>query len=127
MSDYQGSAVPLMAAVTIDCRDVELLLEFWSKLLQVENRGRQGPFGFLGSAPGRSVVIWLQEVPEPKAGKNRVHLDFSVPDLETAEQRVVELGGSLGGRHRWEGYEWRTCRDPEGNEFDVMKDDRPGA
>ncbi len=125
MAEYQAPHVPLMIAVTIDCKDVDRLLEFWSSLLGVENRGRHEQFGFLGPAPGRNVVMWLQEVPEEKTVKNRVHVDFAVPDLAAAERRVVELGGSLGGRHEWQGYEWRTCMDPEGNEFDVMVD--PGA
>ena len=110
-----------MIAATIDCRDVPLLLEFYSELLGLENLGQQEHFGFLGYAPDRKVAIWLQEVPEAKTVKNRVHLDFAVPDLPAAESRVVELGGSLGARQEWQGYEWRTCMDPEGNEFDIMQ------
>jgi predicted enzyme related to lactoylglutathione lyase len=110
-----------MIAVTIDCHDVSRLLEFWSELLGIENQGRQEHFGFLGHAPGGNVAIWLQEVPETKTVKNRVHLDLAVPDLEAAEERIVALGGSLGARQQWQGYEWRTCLDPEGNEFDVMR------
>lgn len=122
MTDFQADHVPLMTAVTMDCRDVDRLLEFWSELLGVENRGKHGPFGFLAPAPGRKISIWLQEVPEDKVVKNRVHMDFVVPDLEATESRIVALGGSLGGRQEWEGYRWRTCMDPEGNEFDVMAD-----
>ena len=121
MPTSQGHDVPLMIAVTIDCHDVPHLLEFWSSLLGVEDSWYDEPFGFLSPPSTRKVSIWFQEVPEVKTVKNRVHLDFVVPDLEAAERRIEELGGSLGERHRWKDFEWRTCMDPEGNEFDVMR------
>jgi predicted enzyme related to lactoylglutathione lyase len=123
MAAFEGPDVPLMIAVTIDCHDVDRLLAFYAELLGIDNGGRHDHFGFLGHAPDRKVAIWLQEVPEAKQVKNRVHLDFAVPDLEAAERRVVALGGSLGERHEWRGYRWRTCVDPQGNEFDVMAAD----
>lgn len=122
MPEYQRDDVPVMTAVTMDCHDVDRLLEFWSALLGIDNHGKHGQFGFLAPAPGRRIAIWLQEVPEEKAVKNRVHIDFAVPDLQAAEARIVDLGGSLGATHEWQGYTWRTCMDPEGNEFDVMHD-----
>jgi len=112
--------VPLMIAVTIDCNDLEAQTRFWSEMLQVEATTME-PFSFLAPADGRRVSIWLQRVPETKATKNRVHLDFVVADLEAAERRVVALGGSLGDRQTWDAFLWRVCRDPEGNEFDIMQ------
>ena len=112
--------VPLMIAVTIDCNDLEAQTRFWSEMLQVDAETHE-PFSFLTPADGRKVSVWLQRVPEAKATKNRVHLDFVVADLEAAEQRVVELGGSLGERQTWQTFLWRVCQDPEGNEFDMMQ------
>lgn len=112
--------VPLMIAATIDCNDLEATTRFWSEMFQLEATTEE-PFSFLAPADGRKVSIWLQRVPETKATKNRVHLDFVVADLEAAERRVVELGGSLGERQTWQAFEWRTCHDPEGNEFDIMQ------
>lgn len=117
---FQGPDIPVVVAATIDCNDLESQARFWSRLLSVEITEIGPEFAFLAYAPDRNTTVWLQRVPEPKAGKNRVHLDFAVPDLPAAEQRIVELGGSLGARNQWEGYVWRTCHDPEGNEFDVM-------
>lgn len=112
--------VPLMIAVTIDCNDLEAQTTFWAEMLQVEATTME-PFSFLAPTEGRKVSIWLQRVPEGKATKNRVHLDFVAADLEAAERRVLNLGGSLGERQSWETYTWRICRDPEGNEFDIMQ------
>ena len=59
-------------------------------------------------------------MPEAKAGKNRMHLDLSVDDLEAATARILDLGGSWDGSERTlEGFTWRTVADPEGNEFDI--------
>jgi hypothetical protein len=68
--------------------------------------------------PGRPRILF-QEVPEAKAGKNRLHLDVRVgPDVREAEAaRLVERGA----RELWRGAQgplaWITLADPEGNEF----------
>ena len=63
----------------------------------------------------------FQAVPEPKTGKNRVHLDLHVGADRRSE--VVERLVGLGGTVLWEGQEgpstWVTMADPEGNEFCV--------
>jgi len=114
-------ATPLMIAATIDVSDIEAAAKFYSELLGLEVMGIIDPFAFLSAAEDRKVAIWLQRVPEEKAGKNRCHLDFVVSDLEALETRVVDLGGSLGERQTWQDFMWRTCLDPDGNEFDVMQ------
>jgi len=120
MPEFQADDIPLMVAVTIDCTDLDLMAEFWAAMLGVEIAAKQDGFGFLAHAPDRNVSVWLQQVDEPRDGKNRVHLDLAVPDLEAAERRIESLGGTLLGRHGWQGFEWRMCADPEGNVFDVM-------
>ena len=67
------------------------------------------------------MTLWLQQVPEEKVGKNRVHLDFVVPDLDAATERVRSLGGDVGNLEGWQGHVWRTCGDPEGNVLDIMQ------
>ena len=121
MPAFQTPTTPLLVAVTIDCADPEGLAAWWAQLLGVQVTHADAQFAFLGYAPDRKATIWFQKVPEEKAGKNRVHLDFAVQDLEGTEAKIVEMGGSLGDRHRWHDAEWRVCRDPEGNEFDVMR------
>nr|WP_240917989.1 VOC family protein [Phycicoccus sp. HDW14] len=75
--------------------------------------------------------ILFQRVPEPKTGKNRVHVDLlagggpSVP-LELQRERVAAevarleaLGATRVDEHADLGVHWVTMRDPEGNEFCV--------
>jgi predicted enzyme related to lactoylglutathione lyase len=108
--------------VTTDCRDPERLAEFWSKILSVDVQGTLGsPVHYVvlhpttNGAPG----LAFQRVPEPKAAKNRQHLDLIVENLEADTARIVELGGRrapAGDVHEY-GMHWRTMLDPEGNEF----------
>ncbi len=72
----------------------------------------------------RMPGLLFGEAGEPKAGKNRLHLDFR-PDDQGAE--VARLLG-LGARHVDVGQgeqSWVVLEDPEGNEFCVLSSRRP--
>lgn len=69
--------------------------------------------------PDRQRILF-QAVPEPKAEKNRVHLDFRLkPGSDRAAVRA-ELE-ERGATFLWEAsqgpWTWCTMADPEGNEF----------
>ncbi len=59
---------------------------------------------------------------EAKSGKNRLHLDLVVEDLDTVTAEVESWGGRWlepGRTRELEGFQWRIMTDPEGNEFDL--------
>ncbi|MCP4304168.1 MAG: VOC family protein [bacterium] len=120
MKPDRSPDIPLLIAATIDCADLERMTSFWGQLLDVEFQ-IVDHFGFLAHAEDRKVTLWIQQVSEEKAGKNRVHLDFVVGDLAAALDRVRSLGGAVADRHEWQGHVWNTCTDPEGNVFDIMQ------
>jgi predicted enzyme related to lactoylglutathione lyase len=120
MTDERPADVPVLIASTIDCNDLEGMTAFWGNLLGVDT-AIHDHFGFLSHSPDRKVTLWLQKVDEPRVGKNRVHLDFVVGDLDAACARVDRLGGESGQTQEWGGFVWRTCSDPEGNVFDIMQ------
>lgn len=113
-------AIGKLSEVVIDCHDCDLLAEFWSAVL--------------GGTPVRESVEWVavvmadgsttvsfQQVPEDKAGKNRVHLDVLVRDLEQAAARCVELGANrISGTRGDPLGDFIVLADPEGNEFCVV-------
>ena len=72
-----------------------------------------------GAGLGRRILF--QSVPEPKAVKNRVHLDLVVgPEAHAAEvERLVGLGATVVSVHDGDDGKWTLLTDPEGNEFDV--------
>ncbi len=73
--------------------------------------------------------VFFQKVPEPKAAKNRVHLDLRaaaglsdddrMPALEAECARLVALGASRVERFEADAMSagFIAMRDPEGNEF----------
>ena len=58
-------------------------------------------------------------VPEPRQGKNRVHLDLVSTDRQAVVERALSLGATKVGEFDEYGTQWTTLADPEGNVFDV--------
>ncbi|SER95655.1 VOC family protein [Actinokineospora terrae] len=112
-----------IAGVTIDCADPRTLAAFWTRALGFEvAQDFGGEFMFLGPAgarQGEAVFVGLQRVPEERAGKNRVHLDFTTADRAAEVARLVDLGAVEVGAHDVPGLSWTVLQDPEGNEFCV--------
>jgi predicted enzyme related to lactoylglutathione lyase len=109
--------------LVIDSTDPSALAPFWCDLLgvTVDSTLGEGTFVVL-SATDTGLTVGFQKVPEGKAGKNRLHLDLAVADLDEATQQVEQLGGRWlepGTTRDLEGFSWRCMADPEGNEFDI--------
>jgi hypothetical protein len=138
--------------LTFDASDPGRLARFWARALGYQPVPPAGPEttwnahyrARLGSAEaftdrifdpaGLGPPIWFQEVPEAKAGKNRLHLDLyptgrdaalpfarRVEIVEAKVAELVELGAVVGHRVQQEDptdpYYWVVMGDPEGNEF----------
>ena len=104
----------------LDVNDLAIQSEFWSWLLGVEVILEVGEVGIHLGPPGGPAVLAFQRVPEPKAVKDRMHLDLVSDDVDAVVEEVQQRGGSLvegpteyfAGRIRW-----YVMADPEGNEF----------
>ena len=109
--------------LVIDATDPERLTNFWGAMLGVEVDTSVGDGQFVILAPTKDgLTVGFQKVPEHKTGKNRVHLDLVVEDLDAATAEIEELGGRWlepGTTRDLEGFQWRIMADPEGNEFDI--------
>jgi len=109
--------------LVIDTVDPAALTPFWCGLLEVEIATTIGDGQFVVLSPAKGgLTIGFQRVPEAKAGKNRLHLDLIVGDLENATAEIEGLGGRWlepGNTRELEGFRWRIMADPEGNEFDI--------
>lgn len=110
--------------VVIDCGDLDRSAEFWTG---VPGYARDGPPGgrYQGLVPasGQGIEILLQQVPEVKSGKNRLHLDLRTAGLDAEVDRVVGLGARrLTGAPVTEwGWRWHILADPDGNEFCILR------
>ncbi|MEW2250184.1 VOC family protein [Streptomyces sp. NPDC058733] len=72
-----------------------------------------------GTGLGRRLLF--QRVPEPKSGKNRLHLDLHPGEGRRADEveRLKGLGASVLGEVKEPSGQWVVMADPEGNEFCV--------
>ncbi len=105
--------------ITVDCTDPRSLAEFWTAALGVEIAADYGAFVMLTRPLTGGPVLGFQQVPEPRAGKNRVHVDFGAADREAEVRRLVGLGATERDRQSQPGIEWTVLEDPEGNVFCV--------
>jgi catechol 2,3-dioxygenase-like lactoylglutathione lyase family enzyme len=132
--------------VAIDCADPERLVTFWATVLgyviDAPPAGYASWQDFSRSAGGvgeswSAVVdparagprVLFHRVPEPKDGKNRVHLDVrvSAPGEVSAETRRRQVDAEVARLQTFGGIHLRTeedehdyfavMTDPEGNEF----------
>jgi predicted enzyme related to lactoylglutathione lyase len=108
--------------LVLDCSDPEKLMEFWRQALDYRVYYSDASFAVLvPDDDGNASPLVLQQVPEPKPGKNRMHVDIVTDEIEPEVERLQELGAhrlhdgvqSLGETR------WVTLGDPEGNEFCV--------
>jgi hypothetical protein len=74
-----------------------------------------------GSGTGLGRRLLFQRVPEPKTGKNRLHLDLHPGEgrREAEVARLRALGASVLREVREPAGQWVLMADPEGNEFCV--------
>ena len=105
--------------LTLDVADPDVQTAFWCGALGYEHPGGVGHYRMLTDPSGKGPKLLLQQVPESKSAKNRLHLDVHVSDQEGEAARLVALGAHRGERVDEFGIFWITMRDPEGNEFCV--------
>lgn len=123
MSSGPTLATP-MISITLDCANPAELAAFWTRALGYEQVAVVDSFIVLGPAAGGSgPKLALQCVPEPRAVKNRMHVDLWVDDVDAESARLEGLGAQ---RLRDEpfnehGLRWIQLADPEGNEFCVAR------
>jgi predicted enzyme related to lactoylglutathione lyase len=125
-----------LVEVSVDANDPGALARFWAAALgwTVTDQGD----GVVVVAPGDGAAdaegalpLVFAPVPEPKTGKNRVHIDLESTSLADQEATVERLLG-LGATHADIGQgdvSWVVLADPEGNELCVLAPtpDHPGT
>jgi predicted enzyme related to lactoylglutathione lyase len=111
--------------LNLDVNDIDRMEAFWSAALGYRRRGEFGQYRSFVPESGSGPKLILQQVPEPKAVKNRLHLDLDHEDgFDVAAEvaRLEQLGATrVSGWMHEMGDEsgWIVMADPEGNEFCV--------
>lgn len=101
----------------IDAVDARRGARFWAAALglKIGDAGKAIPL----TGPGDAHRIWINEVPEARTVKNRVHLDVhagALTDLEAIGARILRPQSGDRG--------WTVLADPDGQEFCAFIRDR---
>ena len=78
--------------LVLDCAEPARLASFWREALDYREYYTDASFAVLVPKAGVAPPLVLQGVPEPKSGKNRMHLDIVVDDIEPEVERLRALG-----------------------------------
>jgi hypothetical protein len=107
--------------LVLDCADPSKLSAFWSDALNYREYYADASFAVLVPQEGIASPLVLQGVPEAKSGKNRMHLDIVVDDIEPEIERLQALGATRldQGVQSFGDTRWVRMADPEMNEFCV--------
>ena len=111
-------------SVVIDCLDPKALAEFWAPVLGYRDAGwpHDSYVVLIGDRGLDPPLLLLRRVPEPKHGKNPLHIDVYADDIESEAQRLVALGATRAGvPYEDHDARWIAMKVPEGNEFCVSR------
>ena len=115
--------------LVFDCHDPDVIMQFWGRALQYRNPNVEMSLdqlrewrkdypqydgrGRIDDATARRMPVYIQKVPEPKTGRNRLR-----PEIAVRSDAVTDAIGSLHALGATgEGAE---LTDVEGNEFSVV-------
>jgi Glyoxalase-like domain len=105
----------------VDAADPARLAAFWAAVLGWQTTASDDEGVEIAGPPGSGPSLVFVPVPEPKAVKNRLHIDVNPVGCEQDEEveRLVGLGArrvDIGQGDQT----WVVLADPEGNEFCVL-------
>lgn len=115
-----------IGSVVIDCNDFGRMSAFWQEALRYEPREPpEDDWVVLRDPDGHGVNVSLQQVPEPRVGKNRLHLDLYTDDPDAEVARLLAIGASRHPREPEPDEDFVVLADPEGNLFCVIDKGAP--
>jgi catechol 2,3-dioxygenase-like lactoylglutathione lyase family enzyme len=113
-----------IGSIVIDCSDFDKMLAFWQEALHyVPRKPAQGGWVVLRDPEGRSPNISLNQVPEKRSGKNRLHLDLYTDNRESEMRRLLKIGAKRHPQTYDPDDDFRVLEDPDGNLFCVVQKD----
>ncbi len=106
----------------MDAADPARLARFWADVLGWEEKASDEGGVEIGDPDGAVPTLVFVPVPEPKAGKNRIHLDVNPTGCDQDEElaRLRSLGAVDADVGQGE-QTWHVLADPEGNEFCLLR------
>jgi catechol 2,3-dioxygenase-like lactoylglutathione lyase family enzyme len=110
-----------IGSVVIDCNDFDTMSAFWQEALCYVHRDRPEPdWVVLRDPDSANVNVSLQQVPEKRVGKNRLHLDLYTDDPAAEIERLLGIGATRHPRTPGPDEDFVVLEDPEGNLFCII-------
>ena len=115
----------MVITLNLDVADLDRMETFWCAALGYRRLGSFEQYRSFVPVSGSGPKLVLQQVPEAKTVKNRMHIDLDHPadfDVEGEVARLEALGATRRSeyiREMGEDSGWVVMADPEGNEFCV--------
>jgi hypothetical protein len=135
-----GAMTSRLNECVVDCADPATLARFWAAALGYQVLDESGDLVEIGpggrtdaelvadfrAGPAVPSLLFIR-VPESKTVKNRLHLDLSPidSDRDTEVSRLEALGARRTD-HAPADSSWVVMKDPEDNEFCVLRSLAPG-
>lgn len=104
--------------ITIDTNDLASAAAFWRAVTGYTVASSGEGTTYLQAPDSNGPGLSLQLVPEPRTGKNRLHLDLFTTDLAAEVTRIRALGAAEVKRHDNDG--WVVLADTDGNQFCIV-------
>jgi predicted enzyme related to lactoylglutathione lyase len=110
--------------LVIDCNDPARMAAFWSDVLEwsaVPYEDGDYWMSSTGEPDAQGPILVFVAVPEPKAVKNRLHIDLNPSGCDQAAEleRLLALGARPADVGQGD-ESWVVLADPEGNEFCLL-------
>lgn len=107
-------------ALNIGAIDPARLARWWAAVLGLRILDEDEDEVMVGRSEQDLPILYFSRSPDPKVGKNRLHLDLSPVDRDAEVERLLDMGArhvDIGQGER----SWVVLADPEGNEFCVLR------
>jgi catechol 2,3-dioxygenase-like lactoylglutathione lyase family enzyme len=112
-----------IGSTVVNCVDIELMTDFWTKALDLEPNHRE-PGDTFRRLQGDRINLSLQVAATPITARDQMHLDLYSDDASAQVGRLIDLGARFVRLSDDDDPdEYVVLTDPEGNEFCVCRVD----
>ena len=109
----EGEITQRLHELVVDCAEPHEIAAWWAGVLGGSVVDSERGFSYVDQVPGAPFdSIAFLPVHEPKAVKNRIHIDVATPHVDA----LVTVGATVVRPMDGE-IDWHVLADPEGNEF----------
>jgi catechol 2,3-dioxygenase-like lactoylglutathione lyase family enzyme len=113
-----------IGSIVIDCSEFDKMLAFWQEALHyVPREPAKDGWVVLRDPEGRNPNVSLNQVPEKRSGRNRLHLDLYTDNREGEVKRLLRLGATRHPQTYEPDDDFVVLEDPDGNLFCVVQKD----